>query len=110
MEHRASDTSEVAISVERKIPLTWVLGGLAAGALFFGSWAWNISINLNNVSRDVVQVTKDLQEIKSGQKEATTELTKGATRDATMENRVIDLERRFTVFEARTEAKSAVRP
>ena len=27
MEHRSSDTSEVSIKVERKIPLTYVIGG-----------------------------------------------------------------------------------
>lgn len=109
MEHRSSDTSELSIKVERKIPIVWVLGGLGAGALFFGTWAWNISLTLNNVGRDVTQLTTKVEEVRKSQQEASAELNKGVTRDITSDSRIADLERRFNVFEARQEAKSVVR-
>lgn len=113
VEHRSSDTTDINVRFDRKIPLTWVIGGALsltlALSLFFGTWAWNISLTLNNVSRDMTLATKTLEKLEAGQKEATTELNKGINRDSVLEGRIADVERRFNTFEARQEAQKAVR-
>lgn len=105
MEHRSSDTTDIAVRFDRKIPVTWVIGGalsVSAGlSLFFGAWAWNISLTLNNVSRDVVQVAKTLEKVEASQKDTTTELNKGVNRDINTEGKVADIERRLNLIEAK---------
>ncbi len=105
MDHRSSDHTDVTVKVERKIPITWVLGGLVASGLMFGTWAWNISLTLNNVGRDVVQVKDDMKEVKAGQKDASIELNKGATRDNSADAKIDDLIHRVTRLETKIEAK-----
>lgn len=104
MEHRSEDT-QLSVSIERKIPLTWVIGGATAGAITlsvaFGSWAWNISLQLNNVSRDMATAVKTLEKVQQAQSEASTELNKGINRDDALLNRIGDHERRLTNIEAR---------
>lgn len=105
MEHRSSDSTPLNLSLERKIPITWVLGGAVAGAITlsiaFGSWAWNISLQLNNVSRDMATAVKTLEKVQQAQSEASTELNKGINRDDALLNRIGDHERRITNIEAR---------
>lgn len=105
MEQRSSDTTPVTVSVKREIPITWVIGGAIGSAvtlcIAFGSWAWNISLQLNNVSRDMATAVKTLEKVQQAQSEASTELNKGINRDDALLNRIGDHERRITNIEAR---------
>lgn len=100
MEHRATDTTDVTVKVERKIRVEWLIGAFVSGAIVFGAWAWNISLTLNNVSRDLAQATKTLEKVELSQKEAVTELNKGALRDSNADSRIDDLLRRVAILEA----------
>lgn len=113
MEHRRSDTTDVTVQLERKIPLTWVIGGslgvCVTLAVAFGTWAWNISLTLNNVSRDLAIATKTLDKLEAGQETTRASLNRGDNRDEQMAGRISDAERRLTSIETKIEARQAAR-
>ncbi len=107
MDHRGTDSSDISVKVERKVPITWVLGGLGGIAIMFGSWMWNVSIALNNVGRDVIAVKADVADVKMVQKESNLELNKNAVRGPVVDGKIEELSRRVNILEAKIEATRA---
>lgn len=107
MEHRSSDTDDLRI--ERKVPLPWLLGIAGVVLTGGGAWAWNTSITLNNVSRDLALATKTLERLDLGQAATQTELIRGASRDEAITNRMTGIELRMNSIETKIEARQAAR-
>lgn len=107
VDHRSSDTDD--LHIERKVPLPWLLG--IAGVILSGggAWAWNTSITLNNVSRDLALATKTLERLDAGQSATQTELIRGASRDEAIVNRMTAIELRMNGIESKIEARQAAR-
>lgn len=98
--HRASDTDDVKIRMDNRIPTWGIITALAGGALFVASLLVTIVITQAGTNQTMGRVGDDVKEIKADLKVINSTQSAAAIAQGELKNQSTSIERRVTAIES----------